>query len=91
MAKKRFSTLDPMLARLDRRINATREAMVAVPHATWQAIKSEADPAILVGALVEGIAMTLLANVPPDEQQAAAHDAEDLLHARLRSLGMSRQ
>jgi hypothetical protein len=90
MAEKRFSSLDPMLARLDQRIEATRRAMVAVPHATWQAIRAEADPAVLVSTLVEGIAMTLLANVPPDEQQAAANDAENLLHARLQSLGMGK-
>jgi len=77
-----------MIEGVERTTAATLDATQAVSNAVKQAIWEEADPHILAGSLVEGIALTLLACVPAAQRQSAASDLLVLLYTRLDSLDM---
>ena len=53
-----------------------------------QANRDEADPYVLAGVLVEGIAMTLTASIPEQKRNAVASDVLKLMCNRFLSLGM---
>ena len=88
MSLTQFATLNAMLAGVEKTTAATLNATQAVSNAVKQAMREDADPYILAGALVEGIAMTLLAGVRDDQRQAVANDLLVLLYTRLDSLDM---
>ena len=69
MIPKTFTTLDAMIDGVEKTTAATLDATQAVANAVKQAIQEEADPHILAGALMEGIAMTLLAGYPGRQRQ----------------------
>ena len=77
-----------MLENVERSATATLHATQGVSNAVKQAIREEADPHILAGALVEGIAMTLLAGIEPDRRRGVANDLLVLLYRRLDALNM---
>ncbi len=83
-----FAALEVMLEDVERTTAATLNATQAVANAVKQAIREDADPHILVGALVEGIATTLLAQIPEDSRKGVANDLLVLLYTRLDSLDM---
>jgi hypothetical protein len=85
---KTFATLEAMIDGVERTTAATLNATQAVSNAVKQAIGEEADPHILAGSLVEGIAMTLLARFPDSQRHGAATDLLLLLYTRLDSLDM---
>lgn len=85
---KTFTALDAMMENVERTTAATLNATQAVSNAVKQAIREEADPHILAGALVEGIAMTVLAGIPEDSRRGVANDLLVLLYTRLDSLNM---
>ncbi|MBS0641271.1 MAG: hypothetical protein JSS43_15460 [Proteobacteria bacterium] len=62
--------------------------ITAVSEAIKHALRSKADPYVLAGCMVEGIAMTLLAGIPAEKQANVANDLLLLLYARLDSLNM---
>ena len=53
-----------------------------------QANRDKADPYVLAGVLVEGIAMTLTASIPEQKRNAAASDVLKLMCNRFLSLGL---
>ena len=77
-----------MLEGVERTTAATLHATQGVSNAVTQAIREEADPHILAGALVEGIATTLLAGIAPERRRGVANDLLVLLYRRLDSLNM---
>jgi len=77
-----------MLDRVERTATATLHATQGVSNAVKQAIREEADPDIMAGALVDGLTMTLLASVAPDRRRSVANDLVMLLYRRLDSLNM---
>ncbi len=64
------------------------DAVRAISDQIKQAIHDEVDPYLLAGALIEGIAMTLLSNIPEQKRMGVAKDVLKLLGARLLSLNM---
>ncbi|MFL5280331.1 MAG: hypothetical protein ACJ8AW_04875 [Rhodopila sp.] len=77
-----------MLLEVERTTTATLDASQAVANAVKQAIREEADPHILAGCLIEGIAMTVLAGIPEETRSSVANDLLLLLYMRLESLDM---
>jgi hypothetical protein len=51
------------------------------------AIRSEVDPYLLSGVLIEGIASTINARIPEDRKGEIAAQAIRLLHERLQARG----
>jgi hypothetical protein len=80
----------PNLAGLIASVNQTAgpSAVRVISDQIKQAIRHEVDPYILAGVLVEGIAMTLLANVPEQQRKAVSGDVLKLIYVRFLSLGM---
>ena len=83
-----FNALNAMLQDVQRTTTATLNATQAVSNAVKQAIREEADPHILAGALVEGIATTLLARIPEECRHGVANDLLVLLYNKLDALDM---
>jgi hypothetical protein len=88
LPERQFQALTTMLEGVERTTTATLHATQGVSNAVKQAIREEADPHILAGALVEGIAMTLLAGIAPERRRGVANDLLVLLYRRLDSLNM---
>lgn len=88
LSPKTFTALDAMLDSVERTTSATLNATQAVSNAVKQAVQEKADPHILAGALVEGIAMTILAGIPEDSRRGVANDLLVLLYTRLESLSI---
>ncbi|MBV9782772.1 MAG: hypothetical protein JO264_03035 [Acidisphaera sp.] len=58
--------------------------LVCVLRAT---IQSDADPYLVGGALIEGLASTVAQRIPPRRQRETAEGILRLLHARLETYG----
>jgi hypothetical protein len=85
---KTFATLEALIDGVEKTTAATLDATQAIANAVKQAIQEQADPHILAGALVEGIAMTLMAGIADTQRQSVANDLLVLLYTRLDSLDM---
>ena len=85
------SALESMLKEVERTTAATLNATQAVANAVKQAIREGADPHILAGALVDGIATVALAGIAEEDRCDVASDLLLLLYARLDALDMIQQ
>jgi hypothetical protein len=50
-------------------------------------IRSDADPYLLNGALIEGIATTIMQRIPEERREAVSDQVMRVLHDRLRAKG----
>jgi hypothetical protein len=50
-------------------------------------IRSDADPYLLNGALIEGVATTIMQRIPEERREAVSHQVMRVLHDRLRDKG----
>jgi hypothetical protein len=50
-------------------------------------IRSDADSYLLNGALIEGIATTIMQRIPAERREAVSHQVMRVLHDRLREKG----
>ena len=50
-------------------------------------IRSDADPYLLNGALIEGIAMTIIQRIPAERREEVSRQAMRVLHDRLHAKG----
>ena len=50
-------------------------------------IKSDADPYLLNGALIEGVATTIMQRIPAEMREEVSRQVMRLLHDRLRETG----
>ena len=50
-------------------------------------IRSDADPYLLNGALIEGIAMTIIQRIPAERREEVSRQVMRVLHDRLRAKG----
>ena len=50
-------------------------------------IRSDADPYLLNGALIEGIAMTIMQRIPAERREEVSRQVMRVLHDRLRAKG----
>ena len=83
---------NPVLDALIREVEAKaaqRPDTVAILAAVLKlVIASEADPYLLSGALIEGVATTILQRVPEERRAEVAVEAVRLLRDRFRSHGI---
>ena len=88
MSRASNATVSALRAEAEKAAAETPNAIATAADAVKHAIRTEADPYVLAGALVEGIAMTVLTRIPEQKQRTVANDIMVLLYARLDSLGM---
>ncbi|HVZ09937.1 hypothetical protein [Rhodopila sp.] len=88
MAQTSFAAVDTMIRQIERTTLATLHATQALSNAIKQGLREEADPHVLAGALVDGIATTLIAGIPEDCRAGVAHDLLALLYARFDALNV---
>jgi hypothetical protein len=80
--------LDAMIRQIEAQA-AERPDPVAIPVGVLKlVIASEADPYLLSGALVEGIASTILQRVPDEKRGEVAVEAVRMLRDRLHAYGI---
>ena len=88
MSLNYFSPLNAMIAQIERQAVITPDAVRVISDDVKAAIQAKADPYVLSGALIEGIAMTLLANIPEQMRKSVASDALKLMYSRCPVVGM---
>jgi PAS domain S-box-containing protein len=64
------------------------DPLTTLAHLLRRIIASDADPYLLAGALVEGIATALAQKIPPEHQGDVAVETVRLLRDRMRAYGM---
>ena len=89
MSSKTFSALEIMFTQIERTTAATLNATQAVSNAVKQTIRDEADPYMVVGTLVDGIATILHVCVPDDSREEVANELMMLLYKQLDALAAS--
>ena len=89
MSSKTFYALEIMFTQIERTTAATLNATQAVSNAVKQTIRDEADPYMVVGTLVDGIATILHVCVPDDSREEVANELMMLLYKQLDALAAS--
>lgn len=85
---ERIAVLDALIREVEAKA-AERPDTVAILVAVMKlVIASEADPYLLSGALIEGIAATILQRIPEERRGEVAVEAVRLLRDRFRSHGI---
>jgi len=83
VAYSTFSTLEVMLDDVRRTTAATLNATQAITNGVKQGLAEDADPHVMVGAMIEGIALTMLYRLPEDVWPDIANDLHVLLQTCL--------
>ena len=77
------------LALLAEQAASEQPDLIALLAETVKAVAaSEADPYLAIGALIEGVAHSIGARIPPERQADTAWAAVGLLATRLRAVGL---
>jgi hypothetical protein len=81
-------TLDAMIREVEARAAEGTDSIAILVGVLKLVIASEADPYLLSGALVEGIASTILQRIPEERRGATGVEAMRLLRDRLHTYGI---
>jgi hypothetical protein len=83
----RNPTLDALIRDVEAKAEKEIDPLAVVSLLLKLAIRSEADPYLLIGQLVEGIAATVGQRIPPQRREDVAASTAYLLDERLRAYG----
>ena len=81
----RFPALDALIRDVERAAAKEPDLIGATSAIIKFAIDSDADPYLLVGALVEAVAVTIAQKVPAERQRKVAADTLRMMLARLKA------
>lgn len=84
----RNPALDALIREVEARAAEKPDSVAILVGVLKLVIASEADPYLLSGALVEGIASTILQRIPEERRGAAGVEAVRLLRDRLHIYGI---
>jgi hypothetical protein len=84
----RSAALDAMIREMEARAAEKPDGVAILVGVLKLVIASEADPYLLSGALVEGIASTILQRIPNEKRGEVGVDAMRLLRDRLHAYGI---
>ncbi|MEJ0015738.1 MAG: hypothetical protein WDN25_04080 [Acetobacteraceae bacterium] len=84
---ERFPELEALVREVERAAAEQGDPVAALIKMVKLVIRSNADPYLLSGALIEGIATTIAQQVPPEKRGEVAVEAVRLLRDRLAALG----
>jgi hypothetical protein len=90
MTEKIFGAIVELIEQAEHAAARTPDPASVLAQVIRLAVESDADPYPILGVLVEGIAHTVTARVPPERQTEAAGDIEQLLTDRLAAHGIER-
>jgi hypothetical protein len=88
MAEQSFPDLDVLIRQIEARATESPDLLAILIAMLKMVIASDADPYLLAGALVEGIAATISVRIPPERQGQVAVETVRLLRDRLREGGV---
>ena len=84
MPDHRFPALDALIRDVERAVAKEPDLIGATSAIIKFAIDSDADPYLLVGALVEAVAVIIAQKVPAERQRKVAVDTIRMMLARLK-------
>ena len=84
MPDKPFPVLDALIREVEEIAIGEPDLVTWVVRVIRTAIAREADPYLLAGSLIEGIAVTLISRIPAELQSDVGAAAIRLLHDRLK-------
>ena len=87
MPDRAFPDLDEMIRQIEAKAAQLPDPLAVLIAQLKTIIASDADPYLLAGALVEGIATTIAAKLPPKRQGVVAVATVCLLRDRLKASG----
>jgi hypothetical protein len=87
MPEQSFPDLDALIRQIEARAIEFPDPLAILLAMLKMVIASDADPYLLAGALVEGIAATISARIPPERQGEVAVEIVRLLGDRLETRG----
>jgi hypothetical protein len=80
--------LDAMIRQAEAAASDQIDPLAVVSLLLKLTIRSEADPYLLIGQLVEGIAVAAKSRIPPEKQTEVGMETLGLLRNRLAALGV---
>ena len=87
MPEQSFPDLDALIRPIEARATEFPDPLAILIAMLKMVVASDADPYLLAGALVEGIAATISARIPPERQAEVAVETVRLLRDRLETRG----
>jgi hypothetical protein len=87
MAEQSFPNLDALIRQIEAQAIEFPDPLAVLIAMLKMVIASDADLYLLAGALVEGIAATISARIPPERQGEVAVEIVRLLRDRLETRG----
>ena len=87
MPERMFPDLEKLIGQIEATATDAPDPLAILVALMKMAIASEADPYMLAGALIEGIAVTVAQKIPPERQGDVAVQCVRLLRDRLAARG----
>jgi hypothetical protein len=87
MMEQRFSAIAAMVSEIEQAAANQPDPLAVFLALLKIVLASEVDPYLLTGSMVEGIAVAIAKNIPPERQGDVAVGAVALPRDRLRSYG----
>ena len=85
--EKRFEAVEDLIRQVESKAADEPDTLALMVALIKLVIRSEVDPYLLSGVLIEGIANTLARRIPEDRKREVAAQAIRLLHERLQASG----
>jgi hypothetical protein len=85
--EKRFQVVEDLIREAETKAANEPDTLALVVALVELAVRSEIDPYLLSGILIEGIASTLTHRIPEDRRREVSVQAVRLLHERLQAGG----
>ena len=85
--EKRFEAVEDLLRQVETKAADEPDTLALLVALIKFVIRSDIDPYLLSGALIEGVASTLASRIPDDRKREVATQAIRLLHERLQANG----